>query len=351
MLAKRFGGAERLFVDLVAMLAYIKHDVLAICHAGSEVEKTLKKQSDITVKTVQVFSTRDPLAWRVIRAKIQEHDSDIVQSHLSRGTYLAGKACRRLKKPLVVTLHNYINLKYYKDVTKFIPATSDQFNYLCQQGISEKKIGLIPHFSHLNPVAEPSFSNNERLIYGCYGRLVNKKGFHVLLNAFEMLRKNTSAKLIIGGDGSDMKKLKALTAKLELQERVQFIGWVTDVESFLKSIDIFVLPSIDEPFSITTLEAMAMGKIIISTKSQGPKEMLNSQNAYLGEVNNARSLCNIMAMVEKDKVGRELKAVRALADYKNFYSKQVVVPKFLDLYEQTVLDWSKRDDLNFSTMV
>ncbi len=339
MLAKGFGGGERLFIDLIGSLSEMGHDVLAICQAGYDAERMLKNNHNIRLKTVRAFSTRDPFVWRAIASKIEAHDSDIVQSHMSRGAHLAGKACKSLNKPLVVTLHNYIDLKYYKNVTNFIPATVDQVNYLRQKGVPEKKIKLIPHFSHLDPATEPSFRNNDVLMYGSYGRLVKKKGFHVLLNAFEKLRKSTNAELVIGGDGPEREDIRSLVVKLGLQEKVKFIGWVKDVGSFLNNIDVFVLPSLDEPFGIAVLEAMAMGKPIISTKSQGPKEILNNGNSYLAEVNDIDSLSNEMIVAAKDKAGRERRAVQALIDYKNFYSKQIVVPKFLQLYEQTMLDW------------
>jgi glycosyltransferase involved in cell wall biosynthesis len=339
MLAKGFGGAERLFVDLATMLACLRNDVLAICQTGSEAENILKNNSDIKVETVRAYNTRDPLAWRAIAKIIQKHDSDIVQSHLSRGTHLAGKACEKLKKPLVVTLHNYIDLKYYKNVTKFIPATKDQVDYLNQKGISEKKIELIPHFSHLNPVVEPTFRDRDVLIFGCYGRMVNKKGFHVLLSAFKKLReKDIEAELIIGGSGPELGSLKSLAVELRLKEKVKFIGWIKDVESFLNNIDIFVLPSLDEPFGIAVLEAMAMGKPIVSTRSQGPNETLNDKNAYLSEVNNIDSLFKGLISAARNKTEREAKTVQALADYKDHYAKEIVVPMFLKLYEQVVAD-------------
>ena len=339
MLAKRFGGAERLFVDLVGVLVNMGHDVLAICQPDSEAEYVLKDISGINIKTVKTFSTRDPFAWRTVASKIQQHDSDIVQSHLSRGTYLAGKACKQLNKPLVVTLHDYIDLKYYKNVTKFIPATKDQVEYLGQKGIPEGRIELIPHFSHLDPVTEPSFSKNDTLVFACYGRMVHKKGFHVVLNAFKKLTEiNIKATLHIGGDGPESKNLKRLCKELGLAEQVKFVGWIKDIETFLKSVEVFVLPSLDEAFGIAVLEAMAMGKPIISTKSQGPREILNKENAYLAEINNVESLFEVMLSAANDNVSREKKAMRALSDYKEFYAKKVVVPKFLKLYEQVVAD-------------
>lgn len=88
--------------------------------------------------------------------------------------------------------------------------------------------------------------------------------------------------LIIGGDGPEMANLKFQSEDLRLGDRVKFIGWIKDVKSFLKRIDIFVLPSLDEPFGIAVLEERAMGKTIVSTKSQGPKEILNNKKCISG---------------------------------------------------------------------
>lgn len=335
MLAKGFGGGERLFVDLVTLLVEKGHDVLAICQAGSEVETILKNNPDINIGSVKAFSTRDPFAWRAIARKIKQHDSDVVQSHMSRATYMAGKACRQLSKPLVVTLHNYIDLKYYTNVTRFIPATRDQYDYLHRKNIPEHMIDLIPHFSYLDPVAAPSFNDNESLLFGCYGRMVNKKGFHLVLPAFKkLLEAGVKASLVIGGDGPELSNLENLSAQLKLQDDVKFIGWVDDVAEFLETADVFVLPSLDEPFGIAVLEAMAMGKPIVSSKSQGPKEILNNENAYLAELNDVGSLFRAMLSAAKDKPEREDKARQALVDYKTFYDKEVVLPKFLNLYEK-----------------
>ncbi len=177
------------------------------------------------------------------------------------------------------------------------------------------------------------------LIFGCYGRMVNKKGFHVLLSAFKKLReKDIEAELIIGGSGPELGSLKSLAVELRLKEKVKFIGWIKDVESFLNNIDIFVLPSLDEPFGIAVLEAMAMGKPIVSTRSQGPNETLNDKNAYLSEVNNIDSLFKGLISAARNKTEREAKTVQALADYKDHYAKEIVVPMFLKLYEQVVAD-------------
>jgi len=89
---------------------------------------------------------------------------------------------------------------------------------------------------------------------------------------------------------------------------------------------------------------MAIGKTIISTKSQGPREILNNKNAYLVEINDVNSLLQGMIFAASEKTGRKKKAKQALSDYKEFYAKEIIVPKFLRLYEQIITASHLRQD-------
>ena len=337
MLSKGFGGAERYFVDLSLALVKLGHEVQVICHRDFSQLSRLQTTPGLHVDTVAPLGWWDILARRRIRSAIIRYRPRVVQAHLARGAYLAGKACAQLKIPLVVKTHNYVDMKYYAHVDYFIATTADQKQYLLDHGVAEGNLRVIPNFSSILPAPAVTASGRAEMTIAGYGRLVRKKGFHVLLQAFKIMRDTGApARLLIGGDGPEREALIRLSAQLGLDQQVVFCGWVEDVREFAQPADLFVLPSLDEPFGIVVLEMMAMGKPIVATRTQGPLEILDDNTAWLvapGDV-------TILAAALIDAMGHEsertVKATQALQLFRQRYAESVVVPQIVSLYQSLI---------------
>ena len=333
MFAKGFGGAERYYIDLATALAKRGHDVLAISHKGSVSEEILEGTREIKQESVSLLGKWDPFVAGKVRDAISIHKSELVQAHLARGAFIAGKVTSNLKIPLVVHTHNFVNLKYYKHVNKFIPCTNAQREYLINNDVAQKKIKLIRNFSAFIPVNEVTCNSEVRKIVA-HGRFVHKKGFDLLLNSFATIPGDIE--LFVAGDGPEREATIQLASRLNLQDRVHFPGWQDDIQSFLKTGDLFVLPSRDEPFGIALLEAMACGVPMVSTLCHGPLEILDESVAYLCEVDNEESLRQSLKTAIVDQNGRQAKAQAALTLYKEHYYIDKAVAQFEDLYKQTL---------------
>ena len=86
-----------------------------------------------------------------------------------------------------------------------------------------------------------------------------------------------SARFVIAGQGNQgglYGKLRRMREELGLKETVQFIGFVADPAGFLSNLDLFLLSSISEGFSISTIQAMAANLPVIVTRSGGPEEIV-----------------------------------------------------------------------------
>ena len=99
MLARKFGGAERFYVDLTNGLARRGHDILAISHARSKAALRLDKAANLHCESVRVLGPWDPLAPRKISRLVRAHGSELIQTSLGRAAHLAGQAASRLKVP------------------------------------------------------------------------------------------------------------------------------------------------------------------------------------------------------------------------------------------------------------
>jgi len=109
------------------------------------------------------------------------------------------------------------------------------------------------------------------------GSLSEQKGHWHLLRSFkELSKKKDNVKLVVlGGDAGLSKELKNLTEKLNLEDKVFFLGTVNNVFPYLRSSDCFVLSSIWEGFGNVLTEALSQNLPVISTDCRsGPREIL-----------------------------------------------------------------------------
>jgi glycosyltransferase involved in cell wall biosynthesis len=130
-------------------------------------------------------------------------------------------------------------------------------------------------------------------VFGNVGRLHVQKGHKFLLQAF--VNVNCRARLAIVGDGELRDELAALADRLQISDRVLFLGARADVAEFLSVIDVFVLPSLWEGQPIALLEALAIGKPCIVSNIDGIPEIIeNGVNGYLVNPRDIQELARMM---------------------------------------------------------
>lgn len=333
MLSKGMGGAERYFVDLCRALAVRGHRIQAVFHRDFVARDELEGHTNIECVPLRILSVWDIWARHAIRKHVRTFAPHLMQAHLARGAHMGGHICKALALPLTVKTHNQVKLKYYRHVDHFITTTAAQKTYLLSHGVDAARVSIIPNFSALASVAEASMPHTP-VRFCSYGRMVKKKGFDVLLRAFRtFLDSGNQGFLQIGGDGEERSALETLTIALGLSAHVEFVGWVTDPAQLLDGCDVFVLPSLDEPFGIVLLEAMARGKAIIATRTQGPLEIFSDAHAWLVEIGDIEELAAALVDVALHPDALREKSRAALMRFKQTYSAEAVIPRILGVYE------------------
>lgn len=332
MLAKGFGGAERHFVELCAALLARGHVVQAICHRRFSRLPALRALPGLRVDTLNVLGNWDLLARAALRRRLAEFAPAVVHAHLARAALHAGAAARALGLPVVVKTHNYVDLRYYRRVDLFIATTEDQAAYLARHGVPEARIQVIPNFSALAPSAPRAPRPGPARVLA-FGRFVPKKGFDLLLQAVATLaREGLEFSLCLGGEGPQRPALERLVRELALEARVSLPGWIEQVDEALRAADLFVLPSLDEPFGIAVLEAMASGTPILATRTQGPREVLDERTAFLVEPGDTAALAAGLRAALAAPEERLHRAGEALARFTERYAAEAVVPRIEALY-------------------
>lgn len=128
--------------------------------------------------------------------------------------------------------------------------------------------------------------------------LKESKGIDILIKAFSKM-KNTNCRLVIGGDGDERVKLEQLVSRLNLTDRITFVGHLqrSEVRINMQKCDAFVLPSKYETFGVVYIEALASGKPIIATKCGGPEIIVNNSNGVLVPIDDVDGLSKAMDFV------------------------------------------------------
>lgn len=141
------------------------------------------------------------------------------------------------------------------------------------------------------------------------GRLIYYKGVEYLVKAM----KNVKAQLILVGEGPLKNDLKKLAMDLGIEDRVHFVGEVSDEElpAFYHACDVFVLPSIarSEAFGLVQLEAQACGKPVVSTelKTGTSYANLDGKTGFVVSSENSEELAKaINALLEDEPLRRRM---------------------------------------------
>lgn len=257
---------------------------------------------------------------------IKKIHPDIVHIQSTSPNFLLYGMNKRKKYPILITVHGYFNEEYKiqvgfkKIIYRFFCAPIERVGLskipyiivLCPQiknmveKITKSKVFIIPNGVDLDFVKSiNSYGKKEYPTIFFLGYLTKGKGVGDLIQAIQLIKNEVdNVKLYIGGDGPYMKNLKELVQELELNRYVNFLGLLNDVEkfSYMKSIDIFVLPSYWESSPIVLYEAMACGKPIIATNVGGnPFAVTNGVNGLLVKPNEPQHIAEHLIHLINDK--------------------------------------------------
>ena len=111
------------------------------------------------------------------------------------------------------------------------------------------------------------------------GRITMQKGPEYFVEAAaKVLRKDRGVRFVMAGSGDMMNDMIRLAAKRGISDRFHFTGFLKgrQVYEMLRDSDVYIMPSVSEPFGISPLEAMQMGVPSIISKQSGCAEILNN---------------------------------------------------------------------------
>ncbi len=186
--------------------------------------------------------------------------------------------------------------------------------------------------------------NQAELVLGCTSRIrLIRKGQEYLIEAIGIVsqrtRKNIQAILIgdyVPGYEWQKENITALIEKYQLEDRIHFLGHLTNPIPYYKLFDVFVLPSGEpEPFGGVIMEAMSLGLPVIGSNAGGTTEQIaNNQNGYLFDNKNAEDLANRIELFLNDPSSIKLFGNCSRERIEKYFSLDLHVENILRLYEE-----------------
>jgi glycosyltransferase involved in cell wall biosynthesis len=270
-----FAGGERFLLDAAAGLAARGHRVTVQAYPGAPLAQRARA-ADLTVH--EVATRADGAPWQVwpLQRWIEREQVDVVLTNYEKDLRTVGWAAHLGRRPVAVVhsrecdapLKNLPHYRYfYTAVARHVIANSEatrhtllgSVNWLDPAKVSVLYKGIDVETFDPAPVLGPP-RPTEEVVFGFAGQLVPRKRCDLLLTALAALPPDVVWRATIAGDGPQRASLEALARSLGVAAKVGFAGFVTDVATWMRGIDVMVLPSLVEGFGYVLAEAAACGK-------------------------------------------------------------------------------------------
>ena len=163
------------------------------------------------------------------------------------------------------------------------------------------------------------------------------KQVDAVVRIFGRIRERVAAKLLIVGEGPELDKAKQLIDDLRITAQVELIGEAQDVIGLLSVSDLFLLPSLQESFGLSALEAMACGVPVVASDVGGlPEVVVDGATGFLHPPREVERMAESAIRILLDPALHTRLASEGRRLAMDRFSADRIVPQYAALYERTL---------------
>ena len=359
------GGAETVVLDLASRLDSGRFRSIALLPRQDWLSERLRERA------VPTFFV-DSKAWYDFRLPIgmsrlvRQEKVDLIHSHLPGQNFYSSVVGSLTGCKTIVTYHGAIELSRSRGLRGAVQLgwprrSADAAVVVCDHvgqmlrnaGFPSAKIARI--YNGISPERFQVRANGQlrkqlgleagNKLVGMVANLRESKGYEFFIQAArKVIDVMPEIRFVAVGDIDPeiARPLFCLLKQLDLETRLIFLGFRSDIPEILSELDVFVLASVSEGFPLVALEAMAAAKPVIVTRSGGPQEIVEDgrtgllvppadADALAGKIRELFSDPGRMAMLARTaraKVENEFTLERMICDYERLYERVMdgVVP-------------------------
>ncbi|MBR9690795.1 glycosyltransferase family 4 protein [Candidatus Woesearchaeota archaeon] len=303
-------GAEAEFVNLLGTNNYLKNVKIRTVDSPLLAYNTSESYADY-MRRYKILGTKGDVAYgedlhsevqrfsEIAKVIAEQEGHDVIHAH-DWMAYRAGINAKKVSgKPLVCHIHatefdrtgnnpNYhISHKEFEGLKEadLVIANSNytKQNIINQYMIDPKKIkvvhwGIDPENPHYQGDYTSKMSDHDKIVL-FLGRVTLQKGpDYFLQTAKKVLAYVPNTKFVVAGSGDMLAWMIEKSAEMEITNNMVFTGFLKgkEVHDAYKMADLFVMPSVSEPFGLTAIESIKNGTPVILSKNSGASEVLTN---------------------------------------------------------------------------
>jgi len=295
----------------------------------------------------------------------RQHRSDVIVAHLYGSAVYASIAGLLLSVPVISVLHGQSDVPRTERLGSLKAAIvrrgSRKVVFVSERleehlrprlGLTGAQCAVIPNgvdTDVFRPLRNRSLRvelglSDDTLLVGAIGNVRAEKAYEVLLQAaLRLIDRSQRFHFVIVGyrDNALGGQLTQLNRDLGIERHVTFLDLRSDVAAILNNLDVFVLSSHTEGFSIACIEAMACGVPVVATRSGGPEEILEGEAGVLVPSGDPESLALAIERVVSSKELAKMLTSKAIQRVHERYSLTTMLSRYEDVLERVAQESRK----------
>ena len=345
-------GAEKLVIEISKKYISLGHqvDLLLLKKYDYSLESEVLNNTEIGLHFLgEDTSMYNPINIFKLRKFLKKSNHDVVHAHLfptfywvslALGNYYKGLAVhtehnttnRRMANPLFGWLDRFIypNFDYHITISDAVRQNLENHVNIDPSRLINIYNGVdLKAIENAEPYDKSEFNlGPEHKIILQVSAFRPQKDQITLIRALALLE--TTTHLFLAGNGEMRDSCMALVKKLNLEERVHFLGIRKDIPQLLKTADIIVLSSFYEGLSLSSVEGLASGKPFIASDVPGLREVVKGAGALFPQ-GDAENLAKKINNLFTNKDLYDQTAAQCLERSKK-YDINIMVASHLELY-------------------
>jgi len=282
-----YSGAEKVVCQIIKSF---RDDVeMVYCSPDSEIVRQMLSEQDVTFLPMEKMCTAE------LKRVIREQKPDLIHAHDMRASFFSALCCGKI--PLVSHIHNnaYDARGLSPKTIAYLLAgfrakhilwvSNSSFEGYAFHKLFAKKSSVLYNIIDTEAIFDKKAQDGNTYDYDMIyvGRLTFQKDPQRLMRLCARLKeRKPDLKVAIVGTGELEEEAKALCRELNIQENVQFLGFQSNPIKMVHDSKAMVLTSRWEGTPMCALEAMALGTPVVSTPSDGMKDLIDDGiNGYL----------------------------------------------------------------------